>query len=79
MIETGRAALAVAAAALLVGCASPPAGSAGPADAPPLLAGQPMAACTIAGEVPVKAAVAGVLRHAQVPEDRSNPSGRRSG
>jgi pimeloyl-ACP methyl ester carboxylesterase len=45
----------------------------------PLLAGQPMTACVIKGEVPVKAEVPGFCGTLPVPEDRSNPSGRHLG
>lgn len=38
-----------------------------------------MAPCVIRGEVPVKAEVAGLCGTLDVPEDRSNPSGRRVG
>ncbi len=38
-----------------------------------------MAACTIRGEVPVKASVAGYCGTLQVPEDPANPSGRHIG
>lgn len=57
---------------LLVACSSQPA-------APRLLAGQPMARCTVQGEIPVKAEVAGLCGVLQVPEDRSDPGGRRIG
>lgn len=60
----------------LLGCTGTPGNSGTPAVRVPHLAGQPMTACTISGEVPVKAsadAYCGVLR---VPEDRSNPAGR---
>jgi len=76
---TRRAGLAVAATALLVGCTSAPSGSAFPAANAPTLAGQPMAACTISGEVPVKASFPAYCGTLEVPEDRSNPSGRQVG
>ena len=79
MIGTWRAALAVAAAALLVGCTSAPGGSAAPADHARLLAGQPMATCTISGEVPVKASFPAYCGTLLVPEDRSKPTGRQIG
>lgn len=79
MNETRRVGLTVAVAALLVGCASAPGGSAAPAAHGRLLAGQPMAACTISGEVPVKASFPAYCGTLQVPEDRSNPSGRQIG
>ena len=79
MIGTGRAGLAVAAAALLVGCTSAPGRSAAPADHARLLAGQPMATCTISGEVPVKASFPAYCGTLLVPEDRSKPSGRQIG
>jgi pimeloyl-ACP methyl ester carboxylesterase len=47
------------------------------APTPPRLAGTPMTACVVSGEVPVKAEVAGFCGTLQVPEDRSKPSGRR--
>ena len=74
-----RAGLAVAAAALLVGCTSATGGSDAPTAQAPLLAGQPMAACTISGEVPVKASMPAYCGTLLVPEDRSNPSGRQIG
>lgn len=70
---------------LLVACSSkpstratPPTPAASPAT-PRLLAGQPMTACLVTGDVPVKAEVAGVCGTLQVPEDRSTPSGRHIG
>jgi pimeloyl-ACP methyl ester carboxylesterase len=74
-----RAGLAAAAMALLVGCTSASSGSAVPAANAPTLAGQPMAACTISGEVPVKATSPAYCGTLEVPEDRSNPSGRQVG
>ncbi len=74
-----RAGLAVAVAALLVGCTSAAGGSAAPTAYARLLAGQPMAACTIDGEVPVKASFPAYCGTLLVPEDRSNPSGRQIG
>jgi pimeloyl-ACP methyl ester carboxylesterase len=50
-----------------------------PAAHTPLLAGQPMAACTISGEVPVKASFPAYCGTLRVPEDRSQPSGRQIG
>ena len=79
MNGTWRAGLAVAAAALLVGCTSTPGGSAAPTAHARLLAGQPMAACTISGEVPVNASFPAYCGTLLVPEDRSNPSGRQIG
>ncbi len=70
-------------AALLTACSSKPSpygSSPTPGSpAPRLLAGTPMTACTVAGEVPVKAAVAGVCGTLVVPEDRANPAGRNIG
>ncbi len=79
MIGTRRAGLAVAVTALLVGCTSAPGGSAVPTAYARLLAGQPMAACVISGEVPVKASFPASCGTLQVPEDRLNPSGRQIG
>jgi pimeloyl-ACP methyl ester carboxylesterase len=61
---------------LLLGCSSQ---SAAPSASHPVLAGHPMAACVISGEVPVKASVDGFCGTLTVPEDRSNPSGRQIG
>jgi pimeloyl-ACP methyl ester carboxylesterase len=44
-----------------------------------LLAGQPMTPCLVQGEIPVKAEVPGLCGTLQVPEDRSNRSGRQIG
>jgi pimeloyl-ACP methyl ester carboxylesterase len=61
---------------LMVGCSSQsPAAS----TSHPVLAGQPMAACVVSGEVPVKASVDGFCGTLTVPEDRSNPSSRQIG
>ncbi len=79
MNGTRCAGLAVAVAALLVGCSSAPGGSAAPAAHAPTLAGQPMAACTISGEVPVRATFPAYCGTLEVLEDRSNPSGRHIG
>ena len=79
MKGTRRAGLAVVVATLLVGCTSAPGGSAAAAAPAPRLAGQPMAACTISGEVPVKASVPGYCGTLRVPEDRSKPFGRQIG
>lgn len=49
------------------------------APVPRLLAGQPMTPCLVQGETPVKAQVPGMCGTLQVPEDRSNPGGRRIG
>ena len=73
-----RVGLAVAA-ALLAGCTSGATGSPSPSVRVPMLAGQPMLACTISGEVPVKASVEGYCGTLTVPEDRSKPSGRQIG
>jgi pimeloyl-ACP methyl ester carboxylesterase len=63
---------------LLVACSAQPAApaAASPAGRVPLLNGRPMASCTISGEVPVKASVAGYCGTLQVLEDRSRPEGR---
>jgi len=42
-----------------------------------MLAGTSMTPCTVTGEVPVKASYEGYCGILQVPEDRSNPTGRR--
>ncbi len=70
-------ALAVAA-GLIGGCMGSPAAT-GLTRPAPELDGQPMAACTISGDIPVKASVDGYCGTLQVPEDRSNPSGRHIG
>ena len=44
-----------------------------------LLAGQPLTPCIVQGEIPVKAEVPGLCGTLSVPEDRSNPGGRRIG
>ena len=74
----GRA-VSVVTASLLVGCSSAPGGSAAAAAPAPLLSGQPMRACTISGEVPVKASFPAYCGTLQVPEDRSQPAGHRIG
>jgi pimeloyl-ACP methyl ester carboxylesterase len=63
---------------LLAACTATPAAQA-PSGTPSIrqLAGQPMAACLVQGEIPVKAEVAGLCGTLQVPEDRSTPAGRR--
>ena len=77
---TRRTGLAVVfAAALLLGCSSAPGGSVAPAANGRSLAGRPMAACTISGEVPVEASFPALCGTLQVPEDRSIPSGRQVG
>src|SRR5487761_2318286 len=61
-------------------CSATPASRAPDATpSPPLLAGQPMTACVIKGEVPVRAEVPGFCGTLKVPEDRSNPDGRQIG
>ena len=44
-----------------------------------LLAGKPMAACTIKGDYPVQAETPGLCGTLEVPEDRANPDGRQIG
>jgi pimeloyl-ACP methyl ester carboxylesterase len=74
----GRASALAIAACLLGACTVGSAATRGAGHAPEL-AGRPMAACTISGEVPVKASVAGFCGTLQVPEDRAKPSGRQIG
>jgi pimeloyl-ACP methyl ester carboxylesterase len=66
---------------LLAACSSQPGVPAPTASLPSFaartLAGQPMTSCLIQGEIPVKAEVAGLCGTLSVPEDRSNPDGRR--
>ena len=64
---------------LALGCTSTPGSSASAAPRVPSLANQPMAACTISGEIPVKASVQGYCGTLLVPEDRTQPSGRTVG
>ncbi len=64
---------------LLAGCTSASGGSAPPSGRVPTLGGTLMTACTISGEIPVKASVAGYCGTLRVPEDRSKPSGRQVG
>ncbi len=64
---------------LLVGCTAAPGNSGTRANGVPHLDTQPMTACTVSGEVPVQASVPGFCGTLQVPEDRSNPSGRQIG
>ena len=61
---SARCCAVVVSMALLAGCAAAPGGLASSTPHTWRLANQPMAACTISGEVPVKASVAGLLRHA---------------
>jgi pimeloyl-ACP methyl ester carboxylesterase len=73
-------AVVVISASLLAACTTTAASRAATATASrPLLAGQPMTACVIKGQVPVVAEVPGFCGTLQVPEDRSNPSGRHIG
>jgi pimeloyl-ACP methyl ester carboxylesterase len=75
-----RAVTVVAAVALgwlLAGCTTSL--GTGPSRSAPTLGGRPMTACTISGEVPVHASVAGYCGTLQVPEDRSGPEGRSVG
>ena len=67
------------AAILVTGCAGAPGASqsAGASHRlPPTLGTRPMTSCVIKGEIPVKAEVPGYCGTLEVPEDRSNPSGR---
>jgi pimeloyl-ACP methyl ester carboxylesterase len=73
----GRVATLAAAVCLVAAC-SGGTGSVG-SRAAPQLAGRPMTACTISGEVPVHASVAGYCGTLSVPEDRSRPDGRSIG
>ena len=67
-------------ASVVAACSATPASRAPEATpSPPLLAGQPMTACVIKGEVPVRAEVPGFCGTLKVPEDRSNPDGRQIG
>ena len=77
MCRMARCGALAAALSIAVACSSQSPSTA--SASAPLLAGTPMAACTISGEVPVKASVAGYCGTLQVPEDRSKPSGRQIG
>ncbi len=79
MRRAARSVAVLVGAWLLVACSSGPAAPASAPAASRLLAGQPMSPCLIQGEIPVKAEVAGLCGTLQVPEDRSNPGGRRIG
>lgn len=76
-----RSGTVVATAWLLVACTVQP--GSGPAETPTpsarLMAGEPMAACTIKGEYPVEAEAPAVCGTLRLPEDRSNPDGRQIG
>lgn len=74
----GRAS-ALAVAACLLGACSAGSGATSGAGRAPALGGQPMSACTISGEVPVVASVAGYCGTLRVPEDPTKPSGRQIG
>jgi pimeloyl-ACP methyl ester carboxylesterase len=80
---TARLGAVIVSASLAVACSSQVAQPAGVSTSatptPPLLAGQPMTPCVIKGEVPVVAEAPGFCGTLQVPEDRSNPSGRHIG
>ncbi len=79
-MRSSARALAIAAGLLLAACASQPAPSGtNPAAAGRQLNGQPLTACTIAGDVPVKAETTGLCGTLTVPEDRSKPNGRTVG
>jgi pimeloyl-ACP methyl ester carboxylesterase len=73
--RAGRACALAIAACLLSACSAGPAATNGEGSVP-RLDGRPMAACTISGEIPVTASVDGFCGTLQVPEDRSNVSGR---
>ena len=80
--HVGRLLAVAMASVLLTACVtgSSPTGAPGSGPASTrLLAGQPMTPCLVQGEVPVKAEVAGLCGTLEVPEDRSNPGGRRIG
>jgi pimeloyl-ACP methyl ester carboxylesterase len=74
----GRVSALMVASCLLVGCTAGMGATSGAGRAPEL-DGHAMVACTISGEVPVKASVAGFCGTLQVPEDRTKPSGRQIG
>ncbi len=71
----------VATAWMLVACTGQPGSSPGPSRTPSarLLAGQPMVACTIQGESPVRTQAPALCGTLRVPEDRSRPDGRQIG
>jgi pimeloyl-ACP methyl ester carboxylesterase len=75
----GATAPLLAAVVLLAACTSTTGPSGTPAGHVPVLAGQPMDACTISGDVPVTASFPAYCGTLTVPEDRSNPSGRQIG
>ena len=62
---------------LIVACTVQPGSSPeeSPTSSARLLAGEPMAACTIKGEYPVRAEAPALCGTLRVPEDRSNPDG----
>jgi pimeloyl-ACP methyl ester carboxylesterase len=66
---------------LMVACTTQPGSTVGedPTPSARLLAGEPMAACTIKGEYPVQAQAPALCGTLGVPEDRSNPNGRQIG
>jgi pimeloyl-ACP methyl ester carboxylesterase len=66
---------------LMVACTAQPGASPGenPTPSARLLAGEPMAACTIKGEYPVQAEAPALCGTLRVPENRSNPDGRQTG
>jgi pimeloyl-ACP methyl ester carboxylesterase len=75
-----RSVIVLACTFLLVACASQPGPGGTRALAPGRqLNGQPLTACSIAGEVPVKAETPGLCGTLTVPEDRSKPDGRKIG
>ena len=63
----------------VVARSSPTSAVANAAAAARLLAGRPMSACTIQSEAPVTVTAPAVCGTLEVPEDRSNPSGRMIG
>jgi pimeloyl-ACP methyl ester carboxylesterase len=73
--------MVLATAWLMMACTAQPAPS--PTERPTLpallLAGEPMAACTITGEYPVRAQAPALCGTLRVPEARSNPAGRQIG
>ena len=71
----------LATASLMLACTAQPGSTpeAAPTPSARLLAGEPMAACMIRGEVPVRAEAPALCGTLRVPEDRSDPDGRQLG